>query len=175
MTLLYFVFSSVAVTLNTGPLHFLFFDQSRPTTIQSHCNTLWRKIKHLRGALLFQLLRAVLVTAPAAPHKSPTTSALALGKASSPVISFECNGTSKVCLPFGRVIRVNTREWNCDFNRRWFAAVLAAGSATSCEAQSDLFVAESRFLFVMQHDGLLVNLLLMVGDVHFLPRVQDDA
>lgn len=166
--LLYAVNAVMALGFHLGPLQFLFFDYiPKHKMTQSLYHRMTAVCQQVSSRLEFYALQRWLALPPVLDESNvvvPSASLVANGSRQAPasVQSPPSSGFSRVNGFFGRELVVNISQWNLSVCAQWTPTLITSGrcAATALESVSDAF--ETRFLFMMQHDGLLLGFILMV-------------
>ena len=183
----YFVYALLAFGFHFGPLQFLFFDYMPRSKMTQSLLYKWAILcKKVSARVEFYVLQQLICCPPLetrdrdAMTSSPiTTNPLAhLDTVSS---SPRIVGKSRVTSFFGREVDVNIKIWNSSMCQQWAIALSSAARSNAsrvCVKDAGVValadnVFECRFMFVMQHDGLLLGFFMTAPTATLMAKFRD--
>jgi hypothetical protein len=161
----YAVYAVMALGFHFGPLQFLFFDYiPKSEMTRSVYHRLVFLCKQVSSRFEFYVLQRWLTLPPVLDGGDTVLPSASLVTDLSPssIASPPPTGFSRVLGFFGRVVDVNISQWNLSVCGQWAPALVAAGRSAAARPESLVAAFEARFVFMMQHDGLLLGFFLMV-------------
>ncbi|KAG7393390.1 hypothetical protein PHYPSEUDO_009594 [Phytophthora pseudosyringae] len=185
---MYFVCALLAFGFHFGPLQFLFFDyMPRSMMTQSLIYKAALLCKEVSARVEFYVLqqlicrppletrdRNAMTSSPIAAH--PLEPQDAGSSSSSKTVGF-----SRVTSFFGREVDVNIELWNSSTCQQWAMALSSAARSNASRVRSKCAdavaladsVFECRFMFVMQHDGLLLGFFMTTPTATLMSKFKD--
>lgn len=184
----YFVYALLAFGFHFGPLQFLFFDyMPRSKMTQSLIYKMALLCKEVSARVEFYVLQQLICRPPleTRDRNAMTSSAIAThplepqGAASS--CSTKTVGFSRVTSFFGREVDVNIKLWNSSMCQQWAMALSNAARSNAVRIRNKFVnvaaiadcVFECRFMFVMQHDGLLLGFFMTTPTATLMSKFRD--
>ncbi|CAI5727851.1 hypothetical protein KXD40_005701 [Peronospora effusa] len=183
----YFVYALLAFGFHFGPLQFLFFDYiPRSKMTQSLLYKLAILCKKVSARIEFYVLQQLICSPPIETrNRDAMTSSLIttnplehLDTVASPQRTV---GKSRVTSFFGREVDVNIKLWNSSMCQQWAIALSSAARSNASRVRvKDAGVValadnvfECRFMFVMQHDGLLLGFFMTAPTATLMAKFRD--
>ncbi|KAI9895581.1 hypothetical protein PsorP6_018400 [Peronosclerospora sorghi] len=192
MTLLsmvvYFIYAFLAFGFHFGPLQFLFFDyMPRSKMTQSFVSKLLILCKNVSTRIEFYVLQQLICSPPleTRDRDAMTSSRISThpfeAHNTAPLCSSQTIELSRITSFFGRTLDVNIKIWNSSMCQQWAMPLSAAARSNSTRIRrnvADVFasadsVFECRFMFVMQHDGLLLGFFLKTPTATLMTKFRD--
>lgn len=170
----YFAYAVLALGFHFGPLQFLFYDYiPRSKMTQS----LFHKLASLCAKVstrleLYVLQHLVCMPPPSNTRQEVNTSTLQMMAEKSEPTSFANDhhpllpGFSRISLVFGRAVDVQIDMWNRSMYQQWSLSMITSARRSAVRVRDLLDVFESRYMFVMQQDGLLLGFFMAVRANH---------
>ncbi|CEG42651.1 uncharacterized protein PHALS_12908 [Plasmopara halstedii] len=181
----YFVYALLAFGFHFGPLQFLFFDYiPRNKMTQSVIYKMAQLCKQVSARIEFYILQQLICSPPleTRDRDAMTSSAIATHpQDTTSVRSDRITGFSRVTSFFGREVEVNIELWNSSMCQQWAMALSTTARSHASRVRrkhlntvafSDC-VFESRYMFVMQHDGLLLGFFVTTPTATLMTKFKD--
>ncbi|OWY96925.1 hypothetical protein PHMEG_00032681, partial [Phytophthora megakarya] len=184
----YFVYALLAFGFHLGPLQFLFFDYiPRNKMTQSLIYKLAQLCKEVSARVEFYVLQQLICRPPleTRDRNAMTSSAIATHPLGPQDESSSCSnktvGFSRVSSFFGREVDVSIELWNSSMCQQWAMELSSAARSNAIRVRSKCVdavaladcVFECRFMFVMQHDGLLLGFFMMTPTATLMSKFKD--
>uniref|UniRef100_M4BD56 Uncharacterized protein n=1 Tax=Hyaloperonospora arabidopsidis (strain Emoy2) TaxID=559515 RepID=M4BD56_HYAAE len=184
----YFVYALLAFGFHFGPLQFLFFDyMPRSKMTQSVIYKLVLLCQQVSVRLEFYVLQQLICCPPleTRDRDAMTSSAISTHPMdpldaesfSSPLPPVEF---SRVTSFFGREVDVNIKHWNTSMCQQWAMALSSAARSNALRVRTkctDIALSDSvfecRFMFVMQHDGMLLGFFMTSPTATLMMKFRD--
>jgi hypothetical protein len=148
VTLIYFGYAFAAVGFHQGPLQFLFFDGSFKS--RKIADTILQRFYLIcKDFTIFTRYVFLQRTMNMPNHSVHEVQVVKVTE-----------GFSKIYSMFGQVIDVNIQAWNDAMARQWYGSILSIANTKSFKVVNHMLCSESRFVFLIQNDGLVTNILL---------------
>jgi hypothetical protein len=182
---LYFVYALLAFGFHSGPLQFLFFDCiPRSKMTQSLIYKMALLCKKVSKRAEFYVLQQLICRPPLETRdRDAMTSSTIVTHPLEPqdAAPSETIGLSRVTSFFGREVDINIEVWNSSMCQQWALALSSAARSSAsrvrskCEdvAAASASVFECRFMFVMQHDGLLLGFFMTTPTATLMTKFKD--
>ncbi|KAE9354784.1 hypothetical protein PR003_g3173 [Phytophthora rubi] len=179
----YFVYALLAFGFHFGPLQFLFFDCiPRSKMTQSLIYKTALLCKQVSARVEFYVLQQLICGPPLETRdRNAMTSSTIATHPLEPPCSSKTVGFSRVTSFFGREVDVNIELWNSSMCQQWAMALSSAARSNAVRVRNkcagDEAVADSvfecRFMFVMQHDGLLLGFFMTTPTATLMAKFRD--
>ncbi|CAI5732584.1 unnamed protein product [Hyaloperonospora brassicae] len=183
----YFVYALLAFGFHFGPLQFLFFDYiPRRQMTQSAMYKLARLCQQVSVRLECYVLQQLICRPPLETRdRDAMTSSVISTHARVPLDSTSsCRPQpvefARVTSFFGRKVDVNIKQWNASMCQQWAAALSAAARSSAWRVRTKCAPAaladsvfECRFVFVMQHDGMLLGFFMTSPTATLMTKFRD--
>ncbi|TDH72596.1 hypothetical protein CCR75_006106 [Bremia lactucae] len=176
LIIVYFVYAFLAFGFHFGPLQFLFFDYiPRTKMTQSLIYKMARVCQNVSTRVECYILQQLLCCLPLEMRDCNAMTASSI-PATHPLEPFKpmsrnsnrAMGFSRVTSFFGRQLNVSIELWNHSMCQQWILPLSSGARATASRVKTTCAnenvrndaVFECRYMFVMQHDGLLLGFFL---------------
>lgn len=178
----YFVYALLAFGFHFGPLQFLFFDNMpRQKMTQSLIYKMALLCKQASIRIEFYLLQQLICGPPLETRDRDAMTSSPITTHPPDATSVHSTQVTRVTSFFGREVEVNIELWNSSMCQQW-ALVLSSTARTRASRVGpeclDAFactdrVFESRFTFLMQHDGLLLGFFMTSPTATLMTKFKD--
>ncbi|ETN24580.1 hypothetical protein PPTG_00835 [Phytophthora nicotianae INRA-310] len=179
----YFVYALLAFGFHFGPLQFLFFDYiPRSKMTKSLIYKMALLCKEVSARIEFYVLQQLICRPPLETRdRNAMTSSPFATHPLEHQTSHKAAGFSRVTSFFGREVDVNIELWNSSMCQQWAMTLSSAARSTASRVRSkcgDSTVLtnsafECRFMFVMQHDGLLLGFFMTTPTATLMVKFKD--
>ncbi|KAG6956372.1 hypothetical protein JG687_00010642 [Phytophthora cactorum] len=181
----YFVYALLAFGFHFGPLQFLFFDyMPRSKMTQSLIYKMALLCKEVSARIEFYVLQQLICRPPleTRDRNAMTSSPIATHPLEPQTsCSHKAVGFSRVTSFFGREVDVNIELWNSSMCQQWAMTLSSAARSNASRVRSKCAdaviladsVFECRFMFVMQHDGLLLGFFMTTPTATLMAKFKD--
>ncbi|CAH0483095.1 unnamed protein product [Peronospora belbahrii] len=183
----YFVYALLAFGFHSGPLQFLFFDyMPRSKMTQSLLYKLALLCKQVSIRIEFYVLQQLICCPPLETRdRDAMTSSPITTHPLEPLDTVSSrpstSGKSRVTSFFGRKVDVNIKLWNSSMCQQWAIALSSTARSNASRvrvkcAGINAFedsVFECRFMFIMQHDGLLLGFFMTTPTATLMAKFRD--
>ncbi|KAG6598029.1 uncharacterized protein IUM83_09433 [Phytophthora cinnamomi] len=184
----YFVYALLAFGFHFGPLQFLFFDyMPRSKMTQSLIYKLALLCQEVSARVEFYVLQQLICRPPleTRDRDAMTSSTIATHPLEPKDAVSSCStktiGFSRVTSFFGREVDVNIELWNSSMCQQWAMALSGAARSNAARIRNKCAetvaiadtVFECRFMFVMQHDGLLLGFFMTTPTATLMAKFRD--
>ncbi|KAI9993858.1 hypothetical protein PInf_016379 [Phytophthora infestans] len=181
----YFVYALLAFGFHFGPLQFLFFDYiPRSKMTQSLIYKMALLCKEVSARIEFYVLQQLICRPPLEMRdRNAMTSSPIATRPLEPLTSCSHKAVdfSRVTSFFGREVDVSIELWNSSMCQQWAMTLSSAARSNASRVRSKYGDAtaltdssfECRFMFVMQHDGLLLGFFMTTPTATLMAKFKD--